>query len=101
MRVNSGRPQLYGTQFYGDSDGSYPIEGVEHLDERRAAVGLDPFAEYKATMRGLDVGDERAWANVLSSAGPREPCSRAGRRTVADCSQALISFLRPGAMSVP
>ena len=46
------RPQLYGTQFVYDEDElkPHPIEDPEHLDQRRAAVGLGPFAEYEALM---------------------------------------------------
>lgn len=49
VRVNSGEPQLYGTQFFGEGAdyGPRPIEDAEHLDERRAALGLAPMAEYK------------------------------------------------------
>lgn len=53
VRVGQGQPQLYGTQF-ARTDGDLaprPIEDPEHLDERRAAVGLQPFAEYEALMR--------------------------------------------------
>ncbi len=37
-----GKPQLYGTQFQGEGKtfGPQPIEDEEHLDERRACVGL-------------------------------------------------------------
>ena len=50
-----GEPQLYGTQFWTGPDGSgalepAPIQDVDHLDERRAAVGLEPFAEYRRRM---------------------------------------------------
>ncbi|MGP3958329.1 DUF6624 domain-containing protein [Nonomuraea sp. 3N208] len=53
VRVRSGRPQLYGTQFHDGVDGlePMPIEEPELLDERRAAVGLEPFAEYEAFIR--------------------------------------------------
>jgi hypothetical protein len=53
VRVHDGRPQLYGTQFTL-IDGELcpePIEDPEHLDERRAQVGLGPFADYEARMR--------------------------------------------------
>ena len=52
VRIFSGQPQLYGTQFMYDKDElkPQPIEDPEHLDERRAAVGLGPFAEYEALM---------------------------------------------------
>ncbi len=50
--VSSGLPQLYGTQFTYDQGALMPepIEDPGHLDERRAAVGLGPFAEYEAQM---------------------------------------------------
>jgi hypothetical protein len=57
-RVLSGRgePQLYGTQFWYGPDGRgalrpKPISDPEHLEERRAAAGLEPFAEYAEAMR--------------------------------------------------
>ncbi|MFI7642264.1 DUF6624 domain-containing protein [Nonomuraea sp. NPDC049400] len=46
--VAAGSPQVYGTQ-YGMRDGQLefqPIEDLDHLDERRARVGLEPHAEY-------------------------------------------------------
>lgn len=48
--VNEGRPQFYGTQFTTNEFGAYgpqPIEDVEHVDKRRAAIGLEPLVEYK------------------------------------------------------
>jgi hypothetical protein len=56
VRVHSGQPQRYGTQFIHDDQGlrPQPIEDPEHLDQRRAAVGLGPFAEYEAQMRRRD-----------------------------------------------
>ncbi|MEV7801528.1 DUF6624 domain-containing protein [Microbispora sp. NPDC088329] len=58
MRVNSGRPQLYGTQMFDDGNGfrPHPIENPEQLDDRRAAVGLEPFETYEAQMRRLYEG---------------------------------------------
>lgn len=52
VRVNEGRPQLYGTQFFGDGDefGPRPIENLENVEERRAGIGMETFEEYKATM---------------------------------------------------
>ena len=55
VRVNAGQPQLYGTQFTV-TDGQFgprPIENPQRLDERRAAAGLEPFADYEARIRGL------------------------------------------------
>lgn len=57
VRVNTGRPTLYGTQFYIDEAGDFgprPIEDKEGLDERRSAVGLGSFSEYEAEMRELE-----------------------------------------------
>lgn len=53
VRVNAGRPQLYGTQFtVADGEfGPCPIEDPQRLDERRAQAGLEPFADYEARMR--------------------------------------------------
>ena len=52
IRVNKGLPQLYGSQFDGEgkSFGPRPIEDEAHVDERRASIGLEPFAAYKAEM---------------------------------------------------
>jgi hypothetical protein len=52
VRVHSGEPQLYGTQFMYDNDElkPQPIEDPDNLDQRRATVGLGPFAEYEAQM---------------------------------------------------
>jgi hypothetical protein len=47
--VNSGRPQRYGTQIAGvtgDVPVPWPCEEPDALDERRAAVGLEPWAAY-------------------------------------------------------
>ena len=54
VRVADGRPQLYGTQFTVTERefGPCPIEDPQRLDERRAAVGLEPFADYEAQIRG-------------------------------------------------
>lgn len=50
--VNEGRKQIYGTQIAGvKDDGSpipWPCEDPERMDERRAEVGIEPFAEYVA-----------------------------------------------------
>jgi hypothetical protein len=54
VRVHEGRPQLYGTQFtVTDAEfGPCPIDDPDRLDERRAAAGLGPFADYEARIRG-------------------------------------------------
>lgn len=56
--VATGKPQRYGTQFVVNEQGEYgpeEIEDMEHLDERRAKAGMNPFREYKAAL-------EEAWA---------------------------------------
>jgi hypothetical protein len=56
VRVNAGRPQLYGTQFVSDDTGALrpqPIHNLESLNQRRAAAGMEPFEEYEATMHGI------------------------------------------------
>jgi hypothetical protein len=55
MLVRQGKPQLYGTQFH-EVDGRLvpePIQDPEHVDERRAKVGLQPLAEYASLMNEL------------------------------------------------
>ncbi|GAB3143011.1 hypothetical protein GCM10027290_18650 [Micromonospora sonneratiae] len=54
------RPQLYGTQFWYEDDGSLqpqPIADPEHLDERRHSVGLGPFAEHVSQIRQRESDD--------------------------------------------
>ncbi len=55
-RVAQGRPQLYGTQYYDDNDGTglrpRPIADPDGLDARRATAGLPPHAQHHARIRG-------------------------------------------------
>ena len=47
--MNDGKPQLYGSQLRGDIGGKmalYPIADREHVDERRAAMGMEALAQY-------------------------------------------------------
>lgn len=56
VRMNTGRPQLYGTQFKmseGNFGPAVPIEDEEHLEERRAAMGLNTYEEYSREMREM------------------------------------------------
>lgn len=48
VRVNAGKPQLYGSQIGWKNDKPFmqPIEDEEHVNERRAAVGLEPLEKY-------------------------------------------------------
>lgn len=53
VRRAEGRPQLYGTKFERAADGElrpYPVEDEDRVDERRAAVGLGPLADYAARL---------------------------------------------------
>lgn len=53
--VAKGEPQVYGTQYVRDADGSnlrpQPILAPERLDQRRAQMGLDSAADYDLRMR--------------------------------------------------
>jgi hypothetical protein len=57
--MRRGEPQIYGTQFVDLGCGLrvHPIDDPEHVDERRASVGLGPFAEYEAQLRGSMAGE--------------------------------------------
>lgn len=48
VAVNHGRPQIYGSQVYTkDGRNTFrPIADEEHVNERRAAVGLEPLEAY-------------------------------------------------------
>lgn len=51
-----GKKQLYGSQFRKDGKGGWvpdPIEDEAHVDERRAALGLDPLAQYAARINRM------------------------------------------------
>ena len=54
VRMQQGKPQIYGTQFTFAAGGQlvlHPIEDAEHVDERRRAVGLPPMAEQEKVIR--------------------------------------------------
>jgi hypothetical protein len=59
VMTRRGKPQIYGTQFVDLGEGLrvYPIQDPEHVDERRASVGLGPFAENEAQIRGRVAGE--------------------------------------------
>ncbi len=50
INVREGTPQQYGSQGFIDAETGkrfiYPIADVDHLDERRKRMGLNPMAEY-------------------------------------------------------
>lgn len=51
IRVFEGFPQRYGTQWRDGPEGlePYPIEDPDHVDERRAALGLPSLDELRAS----------------------------------------------------
>lgn len=53
VRVNSGEPQLFGTQLESDELKPKPIEEPEKLEQRRKEFGMEPFEEYKERMREI------------------------------------------------
>ena len=52
IRVAEGLPQVYGTQFHGQAT-PLPIENEAQVDERRAAMGLEPLADYLRLMNQM------------------------------------------------
>ncbi|MFZ4516527.1 MAG: DUF6624 domain-containing protein, partial [Acidimicrobiia bacterium] len=50
IRMREGRAQRYGTQVVPTADNRsltpWPIEDPEHVEGRRAALGLEPLAEH-------------------------------------------------------
>lgn len=48
--MRNGKKQIYGSQVHHDYDTGetyfFPIEDVDHVDERRATMGLGPLSEY-------------------------------------------------------
>ncbi|HUD07615.1 MAG TPA: DUF6624 domain-containing protein [Candidatus Saccharimonadales bacterium] len=52
----NGKPQIYGTQFHGFGKDIkvHEIQDPEHVDKRRANVGLDTFAKNEARLRKIN-----------------------------------------------
>ncbi|MFW3170202.1 DUF6624 domain-containing protein [Geodermatophilus sp. CPCC 206100] len=60
VAVGAGRPQLYGTQVGCGPGGpapATPIADEAAVDERRAAAGLEPLADYLAEMAEICAGE--------------------------------------------
>lgn len=77
IRVYEGLPQRYGTQWRGGSHGlePYPIEDPDHVDERRATLGLPSLAE-------LHISDPAEPSWDAESARRHEEQELAWRKTV-------------------
>ena len=59
VRVNEGKPILYGRQFYRNPERvmtCYPVEDPANLDKRRKAMGLESFAEYEKSILDKKIG---------------------------------------------
>ncbi len=67
IRVLEGRKQRFGTQMDAAPDGEpvpFPIEDPEGVDQRRAAIGLEPLAERVAKAEripAMDARQRREW----------------------------------------
>ena len=66
VRVNEGKPQLYGTQFYGEGEDyrPRPIENPEKVDERRQELGLESMEEYKKSL--LEKYNQKPWKSEFN-----------------------------------
>ena len=66
VAVQAGRPQRYGSQFQIRATGVVfnPIEDSVNVDERRAALGLPPLAEY-ARQSNLVFAPQQPWMVLL------------------------------------
>lgn len=62
VRKNEGKPQLYATQWTQSENGKlklYPVEDIEHLDERLQSMGMPSLEDYKRMMmQGLNLTEE-------------------------------------------
>ncbi len=62
VRINEGKKQIYGTQFYRKKDGSMahrPIQDPKNVDARRKKVGLQSLEEYKKVMRKMSKSQKK------------------------------------------
>lgn len=62
--IKEGKRQRYGTQFNGSQP--FPIEAPGDVDKRRAAVGLEPLAEYAKHFQGVPVHGSSVKAGSLT-----------------------------------
>ena len=55
--MNKDQPQIYGMQFRYNAQRKlepFPIQDAEYVDQRRAAIGLEPLAKYLKRKIGYD-----------------------------------------------
>ncbi|MCH7603603.1 MAG: hypothetical protein IIB54_12635, partial [Planctomycetes bacterium] len=74
VHTREGKPQVYGTQ-NGVIDGIrryFPIEDLEHVEERRAEVGLPPLGEYRELPKSLVITLGRPRPGPDQQGGPSE-----------------------------
>jgi len=60
VAIGEGRPQIYGSQLYQEGDGPLIVQAMEdpdHVDERRASIGLPLWRVCEAL--GSHVGPRR------------------------------------------
>lgn len=63
IRTRNKRPQLYGSQVFtklsptGAKNTWGPIDDIDHLDERRASIGLEPICDYLRGFGDLNVSE--------------------------------------------
>ncbi|WDF53346.1 DUF6624 domain-containing protein [Mucilaginibacter sp. KACC 22063] len=71
--LRSGEKQLYGTQTF--KDGAiirvWPIDEVEHIDQRRKEMGLPPIDEYLATVKST-YKSEVSWDKEMTIEDARQ-----------------------------
>ena len=51
VNLREGKEQIYGSQLYGNSDGTYYVKDLfdpEYVNQRRKSVGLEPIESYIA-----------------------------------------------------
>ncbi|MEK7497577.1 MAG: DUF6624 domain-containing protein [Patescibacteria group bacterium] len=56
IRVNEGKKQIYGTQFYKDRDGTMkpsPIWNIKSIEKRRRKAKLEPFKKYSEVVKKM------------------------------------------------
>ena len=69
VRMNQGKPQVYGTQFISRADGKfvlYPVEDAEHVDEAHAR---SVYGQWQSTRGRFVRFTNDAWPNAAANTG--------------------------------